>query len=205
MDSEIVCGLFDAMSKKSSITLESVNRRSERVTENRVVPLRIMSSTQNGRQYLMAYVPRFRRIASFRTDYILSVRIDEECGCFDELRTKLDEMRKYMWGVSTQSRSGDRLEHVEFTVKYADDEQHIHRRLEREKRCGKVERIDNNTSRFSADVYDASEMIPWIRTFICRITDIRFSDPGTEAQFKDDISALYKLYGMGEEDVNDIQ
>ncbi len=206
LDSEIVCGLFDAMSKKSSITLESVNRHKDRISESHVIPLRIMISTQNGRQYLMAYVPRFKRITSFRTDNILSIHIDDECEHFDELRAKLDEMQKHIWGVSTQSRSDDRLEHVEFTVKYADDEQHIHRRLEREKRCGNVERIDSNTSRFSADVYDASEMIPWIRTFICRITDISFSDPAAEARFKDDISAMYKLYGTEEEDgCNDIQ
>ena len=205
LDSEIVCGLFDAMRCRRSISLETVNRRKDRITEDRVVPLRIMISVQNGRQYLMAYVPRFRRITSFRTDNILSVHIDEECERFDELRAELDRMQKHMWGVSSQSRSGDRLEHVEFTVKYADDEQHIHRRLEREKRCGNVERIDNNTSRFTADVYDVSEMIPWIRTFICRIKEISFSDPVTEAQFKDDISAMYELYGIRKEDGNDIQ
>ena len=45
-----------------------------------------------------------------------------------------------MRGVSTESASGEYPEHVEFTVKYADDEPHIHRRLEREKRCGIVEK-----------------------------------------------------------------
>ena len=66
----------------------------------------------------------------------------------------------------------------------------------REKRCGTVEKIDNNTSLFYADVYDVSEMIPWIRTFISRITDIHFSDPVTEVQFKKDIEKMYKLYGL---------
>ena len=59
-----------------------------------------------------------------------------------------------------------------------------------------MERIDGNTSRFSAEVYDASEMIPWIRTFICRITEISFSDPGTEAQFRGDLEEMYRLYGL---------
>lgn len=106
-----------------------------------------------------------------------------------------------MWGVSTQGRSGRRTEHVEFTVRYGDNEEYIHHRLEREKRCGTVEKIDGNTSRFSAEVYDASEMIPWIRTFICRIADISFSDPGTEAQFRRDLKEMYRLYGLegGEE------
>ena len=106
-----------------------------------------------------------------------------------------------MWGVSTQSRSGQRLEHVEFTVRYGPDEEHIHQRLEREKRCGTVEHISESSSRFSADVYDASELVPWIRTFICRITEIHFSDPELEEQFKQDIEEMYLMYGLkdGEE------
>lgn len=79
-------------------------------------------------------------------------------------------------------------------IHYDDNEQHIHRRLEREKRCGTVERVDKNTSRFFADVFDASEVVPWIRTFICRITQVHFSDEKLEAQFKKDIEEMYRLY-----------
>lgn len=201
MDSEILCSLFLAMREKRYITIETVNRRKERTMESHVVPLRIMSSVQSGRQYLMAYWPRFNRITSFRADAILSVQQDEVCEQFDELRRRLDGMAPHIWGVSTQGRSGQRTEHVEFTVRYRDDEAHIHRRLEREKRCGTVEKLDSHTSRFSADVYDASEMIPWIRTFLCRITSIQFSDKALEKQFKSDIEEMYRLYGIegGEE------
>lgn len=198
LDSEIICTLAEAMHRKCNITLETVNRRKDRISENHVVPLRIMYSVQNGRQYLMAFVPRFRRIVSFRTDNILSLKIDEACGRFDELRAELTRMQEHMWGVSTQGRSGDRIEHVEFTVRYAEDEQYIPRRLEREKRCGKVEYPDADTARFSADVYDAGEMIPWIRTFLCRIVEISFSDPDTEKQFRDDVRAMYETYGIEE-------
>ena len=121
---------------------------------------------------------------------------------FDELRAKLDGMQPHMWGVSTQSRCGERMEHVEFTVCYSEDEPYIPRRLEREKRCGTVEHFENHTSRFSADVFDASELVPWIRTFICRIRDISFSDKELEAEFKNDIKEMYALYGLegGEKD-----
>lgn len=196
LDSEILCALFAAMREKRYVTLETLNRRRDRTLEDRVLPLRVMISVQNGRQYLMAYTPRFRRIASFRTDSILSVKPDGESRDFDFFREKLDGMLPHMWGVSTQGTSGQRMEHVEFTVRYADDETYIHRRLEREKRCGTVKRLDDNTSRFSADVFDASEVVPWIRTFICRITDISFSDPKLEAQFKSDVEEMYRLYGL---------
>ena len=92
------------------------------------------------------------------------------------------------------------MEHIEFTVQYEDGEQHIPRRLEREKRIGQLEYINEHTCRFSADVYDASELIPWIRTFICRITDISVSDKALEMQFKKDLQAMYEMYRLeGEE------
>lgn len=196
MDSEITLALFDAMRQKKSITLETTNRHGDTIAENHVIPLRIMISAQNGRQYLMAYAPRFNRITGYRLDNIVAVKIDEVCENFDELRGKLVGMLPHMWGVSTQSTSGERMEHVEFVVKYDDDEDFIHRRLEREKRCGTVERIDEHTSRFSADVFDTSELIPWMRTFLCRITDVKFSNKVLEKQFLEDIQKMYRMYGL---------
>ena len=145
---------------------------------------------------MMAYVPSFKRITSYRLDNIVTVKNGEIVDCFDELRDKLNGMQQHMWGVATDSRSGKRMEHIEFTVQYDDGEQHIPRRLEREKRIGQVEYIDENTSRFSADFYDASELIPWIRTFICRITDISISNKVLEIQFKEDLKTMYKMYGL---------
>lgn len=205
MDSEVLCNIFMAMREKRSITIETTNRNKDRITENHVIPLRIMISVQSGRQYLMAYTPRFKRITAFRTDNIVSVKMDEVSERFDELREKLNGMMPHLWGVSTQSRFRERMEHVEFTIRYADDEQHIPRRLERERRCGKVEHLDGNTSRFSADVYDSSEVIPWLRTFICRITEINFSNKALEEQFKSDIREMYRMYGLKGGDSDAVQ
>ena len=126
------------------------------------------------------------------------MKIEETTPRFDELRAELDKMQSKMWGVTAKrNRYGeDPVEHVEFTVKISDNEGHIIRRLEREKRVGKIEKTDDNTYRFSADVYDSSEMIPWIRTFICRITDISFSNKVIEKQFKNDIKEMYRMYGI---------
>ena len=59
-----------------------------------------------------------------------------------------------------------------------------------------VEYLGEHACRFSADVYDASELIPWIRTFICRITDISISNKSLETQFKEDLQAMYEMYGL---------
>lgn len=205
MDSEILFSVFMAIREKRSVILETYNRHKERVSESHVVPLRVMVSAQSGRQYLIAYAPRFRRILSFRTDHITSVKIGEVSERFDQMRQKLDEMQKHMWGVSTQNRWGNRMEHVEFTIRYGAGEKHIPKRLEREKRCGTVVHLDENTSRFTADVYDASELIPWIRTFICRITEIHISNEKLEEQFLEDIKAMYALYGLEDGENHDIQ
>ena len=157
-DSEIMCELFDAMREKRCARIKTVSRRSGKSSDELVAPLQIFISVQNGRQYLMAYVYRNRRITSFRLDNIILLEIGGVCGEIDELRKKLDGMKAHMWGVSTQGRSGRRKEYVEFSVGYKDDEEYIHDRLEREKRCGKVERIDGNSSRFSADVFDSAEL-----------------------------------------------
>ena len=127
----------------------------------------------------------------------ITVKLKDKCERFDELQEQFKKMQPHIWGVSTQGSPGSRMEHVEFTIHYADDEKFIRRRLEREKRCGTVEHIDDNTSRFSVDVFDSSEVIPWIRTFICRIVDIQFSNKELENQFKKDIEDMNRLYGIG--------
>lgn len=201
MDTDVLSMLFKAMREKSVVTVNNFNRKSKEVNEKRVVPLRIFISVQNGRQYLIAYQPNVDAFKSLRIDYLSNVRIKEPTPRFDELRTELDKMQLNMWGVTIRrkQRNNEHLEHIEFTVKANDNEGYILRRFQREKRCGKLEKINDNLYRFSADVYDLSEMIPWIRTFICRITEISFSNKRIEKQFKDDINKMYRMYGIEEE------
>ena len=85
-----------------------------------------------------------------------------------------------------------------YTVRVEANEEHIVKRLEREKRTGRVEKIDKHTYRFCADVYDSTELIPWIRTFICRITEMRFSNRTVENRFKKDLEQMYRMYGIEE-------
>ena len=194
LDSEIVFSLLEAMNNKQEIEISKITRKGESRCL-RIIPLRIFISAANGRQYLMAYRRAVRRIVSFRTDYILSVKQVRKADDFDILREKLKGMQPYMWGVSTQGK-GERRETVEFTVNFKDDEKHIYDRLIREKRCGTVELIDKNNARFYAEVYDTNEMLTWIRTFICRITSISFSNKDIEAQFRSDLESMYRMYGV---------
>ena len=198
IDSGVLCSLFSAMQSKSIVTVQNLSRKLSESQRIRIVPLRIRISVQGGRQYLIAYHPESNAFKSLRVDYLSDVKIEESTPRFDELRKMLEEKEKNTWGVVCGGKinGGNRLERVEFTVKIDADEGHIVKRLQREKRVGEVEKLDDFTYRFVAEVYDSCEMIPWIRTFICRITSMNFSNRKIEKQFINDLQETYKLYGI---------
>ncbi|MHB1153796.1 MAG: WYL domain-containing protein [Eubacteriales bacterium] len=196
LESEILCELFKAISEKRIATIKNYTRRTEEEKTWDVIPLKIFVSVQNGRHYLIGYRLKLKDIKSFRLDYITDVKIGDGSERFNELRNQLNDIQKHMWGVSCSKHFN--LEHVEFTIHIGDDEEYIVHRLERERRCGTVDRIDKNICRFTADVYDTSELIPWIRTFICRIVSMDFSNRTIENQFKRDIEDMYRLYDLGD-------
>ena len=201
IDSGVLAALFAAMREKRAVTVTNMSRKKDMPRRIRIVPLRVLISVQNGRQHLFAYLPDYNFFTSYRIDYLSNVKLEAPTPRFDELRAELDRMQSKMWGVSVKRNKwgNDHLEHVEFTIKVADNEAYIVRRLEREKRVGTVEKLDEHTYRFSADVYDTSEMIPWIRTFICRIDKMNFSNRTIENQFKKDLEAMYWMYGIRQE------
>ena len=200
IDSGVLATLFTAMREKRAVTISNLSRRRDLPRRNRIIPLRIFISVQNGRQHLLAYLPGYNHFQSYRVDYLSNIKLEEVTPRFDELRAELDRMQSRMWGVSAKrnKHGEERLEHVEFVVKVDEGEEYILRRLEREKRVGRIEKIDEHTYRFVADVYDTSEMVPWIRTFICRIVKMNFSNRTLENQFKQDLDEMYKMYGIEE-------
>ena len=196
MDSEVTAVLFDAIRSHRYITVDNLGKYSKEVKTIRLVPLKIYISAQNGRQNLLAFHEKANRLNSYRLDYMSNVRIeDETCEKFDALRAALAKAENHMWGVNCKWNV-KRVEHVEFEIRIEDDEQFIVRRLEREKRCGRVEKIDDNHYRYIAEVFDSTEMLPWIRTFISRITKMNFSNRNAENKFKADIQEMYRMYGI---------
>lgn len=195
LDSEILCTLLCAVYEKKTVELNYESHRKKNEEKFTAVPLKIYVSTQSGRQYLFAYLPRYKKPRSFRLDYINRVTAGEAAENYEEAAALFENAKKHLWGVSLGHYG--KTEHVEFTVHIENSEEYIYQRLLREKRVGEVTRPDKNTCIFSADVYDTSEMIPWIRTFICRITALNFSNRTVENQFKQDIEEMYRLYEDG--------
>ncbi len=195
LESDLMAVLFDAMGKGASVTVTNAARRTGEPKRVRAIPLRIYISVQSGRQYLVAYVPEQNRIRAFRLDYLSSAKLEEPTPRFGELRARLDAMEPFLWGVNLKDGSG-KTEQISFTVKAGYNEGYIIDRLKREKRTGQVECLENGLYRFSAQVQDARELLPWIRTFLCRIVDFECSNTNVKEQFLRDLKAMYAIYGI---------
>lgn len=194
-DSEVLCVLLDAVSRKCRVRFKNA-ASGKSAQECEVVPLMIYHGAQNGRQHLMAYDPQRDDYMSYRLDYIHKPEILEIETNFDAYRAEFEELRGHMWGVMCSKKRP--FEHVEFTVRFSDEERFIPRRLEREKRCGRVSMVDAHTCRFEAELCDTIEIIPWIRTFTMRITELKMDNAVARGRLLGDLEQMYQNYGLKE-------
>lgn len=194
-DSEIICNSLSAIRDHKYIWIKYLPTKNSSERTDAVLPLKIYSSTQNGRQYLFAWYSAEKKYRSIRLDYVSDIGIlDRIADDYEKISKEFDIIRKNIWGVSRGK--GERTYHVKFSVIVADNEGFIVRRLEREKRFGKVYPDSNKRGKynFEADVFDPREMLPWIRTFICRIDGIEIEDKEVERDFIDSVNELYAYY-----------
>lgn len=195
MDSEIMCEAFRLIHAKSCAVIRM--NSGDNIVKIEIVPLRIFISVQNGRQYLIAYDLETKRITPFRLDRVdMLESLKKPAPDFDKYDEQLTQMIPHLWGVSMRNSEGSEFERVEFTVVYTEEELHIPDRLRREKRCGEVIEIDSTHSKFVAEVYDGKELVPWIRTFIGRIEEIKFSNPRTQSDFERSLREMFEKYGL---------
>lgn len=193
LDSQILFDVLLTIREHRWIEIRNFTRRVNVERSHTVYPVRIYASTQNGRQHLLCYHRTFRRLMFFRLDTILRIIPGEIETDPRKYEGFYQAFRKNLWGVSTGVELS--TDHLEMTVYVGDGEGYIIDRLFRERRCGTVEALDTHYYRFTADVYDAAEIVPWIRTFIGRITDLRCSDPAVLSRVWDDLQEMEAMYG----------
>ncbi len=186
LDSQICCALLEAMRQKQAVTLFSSSGRL-----HYVCPLKLYCSTQTGRQYLLSYNYAARALAFNRLDHIERLQIKRAEPDYAAYLQQAEAAAAHIWGASL---GRGRLEQIAFTVQAAADEQFIVQRLQREKRCGTVQRLDEAHYRFDADVYDARELLPWLRTFIGRISDFYCSNGLVQQLFAEDLQLMANSY-----------
>ena len=183
LDSEVLCDLFLAMGENRLVTIRQNTRSFE------LLPLKIYISTQTGRQYVLGQSEgRFR---FFRLDLIDSVKSGKSV---EEAPTdSLQAFQSKVWGVATTAELA--TEHIELVIHAEPEEGYVVQRLHREKRCGTVTELGGGNWRFEADVFDAVELLPWIRTFTGRIVSLKSTNAEVEKRFYGDLAALRAMYG----------
>ena len=135
----------------------------------------------------------------YRLDRIRSVRMMDVQPEPEKLDHVGDRFAEALWGTSAGSDRERMLQSLTMRIHAEKDEKHVIERLYREKRKGTIERLDETTWQFSTKVYDAMEMLPWIRTFTGRIDSLACTDPEVTKRFYGDLEEMYSVYG-GDDD-----
>lgn len=192
LDSQILCQLVDAMGRHCwvDLTLRNIFRQADK--KQRVYPCRIHISSQTGRQYLLGFSQKEQCFCTFRLDTIHKVKPDTQEPQHEAMMQQLDTFSVPMWGVSL--RKQNETDHLEMVIHAEASEPFILQRLLREKRNGQVTVLDPHTYLYQADVYDALEMLPWIRTFIGRIEKLECSNSQVMDRYHTDLDAMTALY-----------
>ena len=193
LDSQILFQLVNAMNDHCWIELNmrSMYRSTERILC--VYPCRIHISTQTGRQYLLGFSDKEQRFRFFRLDTIRKVQQKQTEPQHDLILEQMKAFSEKLWGVAVKTR--EESDHLEMLIQADPSDAFILQRLIREKRNGTVTVLDDGTYLYQADVYDALEMLPWIRTFIGRIEKLECSNPTVMERYYQDLDTMAALYG----------
>lgn len=195
LEDEILLSLLQAMHEEALVLLNIKSTRSEHYQEIEGVPLKVFISTRTGRRFLILYIPNSRRFTGVRLDAIKRVEHKDSFTDFQKVKEQLEQNKNLAWGVSFQNENHVHLEHVTLTLHIDESyEAFILNRLVREGKGGQVRRIAPDTFTYDIDVFDANEMLPWIRSFTGRILGIESDCPKLNQLFQRDLAAMHHMY-----------
>ncbi len=195
LEDEILLPILQAMHQKRNVLLHIRSTKSENIFEKEGTPLKIFTSTRTGRRFLCLYLPEKRYFTTVRLDAVEKVVIKELFPDYASVRNNLEKNKAYAWGISFRNNNHTHLVHVKLTL-YIDEhsEMFILNRLDREGKGGAIRRIAPDTFMYEIDVFDANEMLPWLRTFTGRIIAVESDSKKLNQLFKRDFLTMYHLY-----------
>lgn len=199
LDDEILLSLLTAIKEKRQIsfsTKSSKNRNNGKSSPERTiigVPLKILISTQTGRHYICIHKSSTRRLASYRLDNIRNVKLLNIDSHYGQYLNDFLKNRDISWGVSFGTNRKPETVCLQIAVN-EETEKHIIHRLEREKRGGCVTRLKPDLYQYTCSCWDASEMLPWIKTFTGRIFSFTCSNKEVEDRLWHDMETMKNLY-----------
>ena len=195
LDAEIVQTIADAIHKHCSVVVVNHPKHQNNTRanlKNEIVPIRFYHSVQSGRRYIVACQRESRLLSFLRIDRIQTVSMGGKVPDYLRYYEDANERLKHVWGVSD---IGNReLTHLEMTIRVSSPDDYAIKRIDIEKRHGTVEYLDNSTARFSIDVWEDREMLPWVRTFIGNIISLKCSNQKFIDRFNHDLRKSLKQY-----------
>lgn len=195
LEDEVLYNILDGIKTKREVTLEIKSTKTDNVSTLSCIPLSIIISTRTGRRFLCCYDNRLNHFKTPRLDTIKSVSLGKVCESYDVLKTKELSNKQYLWGVSFLAKNDAPISTVKLTLNINEQtEGFILNRLEREGKSGIITKIADNTFTYEIQVFDANEMVPWIRTFIGRIIDIETDNEIIKQKFRRDLRTMYNMY-----------
>lgn len=193
IDSEILAQLLEAIRCRCRVELTVVHPAlGEKKRVN--TPLKIYLSTENGREYVLCWSETAKQYYFTRLDRIAQVKLLTETENWDQLRGDFERMAPHIWGISCRSEKGSGIHWLEMDIVFAPEEDFILRRLEREKRCASLVKLEEGKYRVRAEVYDPYEMMPWIFSFTGRIARLESSDPRVTERYRQYLQGLEDMY-----------
>ena len=193
LDAEIVAKIADAMRTHSSIVLVNATRdRNGTVKRSEFVPLYFYHSVQTGRHYVAGCQHYHYALHFARLDRIVETAPGSPVEDYAEYRRRADRRLAFVWGVSDPGYR--KTTHLAMVIHVPSPDCYALRRLYIERRHGQVERIDDCTARFRIDVWDAREMLPWVRTFIGYIASLECTDRSFVEVYEADLESMRRMY-----------
>ena len=200
LDDPILIDIVKAIEEKRCIQFTNYSERLEDTRAFIAFPMKILSSVQNGRRFVLMLSVDRKYYTCFRLDYIKDVQILDPFPkrLVDEEIDLLDKKIASAWGMGVKRTA--RLDKLEMEL-FVDEEkeQYILERLKMEGRKGSVERLGDNHFKYTTSTFDAGEMLPWIKSFTGRVISVKAQNPKIKEVFATDINRMYEMYLQEEE------
>lgn len=188
LDTSILYILVTAIKEKKRVEIENFNGKKKL----ELIPLKIYTSVQTGRSYFIGEKTNGKGISICRLDRIKTVTPREVAEPSRGIQERLNKTMRYSLSGPLKNRKPDRLE---MTLAIDEEkEPYVLDRLLREKRDGKVEKIKNNTFRYTVTMTDVNELTPWIKTFLGRIICLNTDNRAVHSHFHKDVQEMYAMY-----------
>lgn len=198
LEDNILLDIINAIKQQKRIIIENYSYKNNIANDYNILPLIIYVSVQTGRRYVIAQGNGKFKFSVYRLDYIKSIKLLERDEHFEELKKTLEAC--FENSFSTALIKEGKLEHFEMTLFINEKtEDYIIRRLEREGRNGKVEKLRRNIYKYTNDVFDTNELTTWIKTFIGRIVELSGDNKKVINLFYDDVIEMAQMYGGNNE------